>query len=149
MIILFWVVMILFSIVKTKIVHYSSMAWFPVSYLAATVLYSYLNGALQWNRWLTIGIAIIGGVLALLITALPLVGMNAADLIPYIKDRFAAANLTAPSRMAGLGMDDRDGVWTDHSGFVSTAAKTARRQCGDLVFWRPGFVVVCVTGDCS
>ena len=101
MIILFWVVMILFSIVKTKIVHYSSMAWFPVSYLAATVLYRYLNGALQWNRWLTIGIAVIGGVLALLITALPLVGMNAADLIPYIKDRFAAANLTAPVEWQG------------------------------------------------
>ncbi|RCR68046.1 ArnT family glycosyltransferase [Larkinella punicea] len=101
MIILFWVVMILFSIVKTKIVHYSSMAWFPVSYLAATVLYQYLNGALKWNRWLTIGIAVIGGVLALLITALPLVGMNAADLIPYIKDRFAAANLTAPVEWQG------------------------------------------------
>jgi 4-amino-4-deoxy-L-arabinose transferase-like glycosyltransferase len=101
MIILFWVVMILFSIVKTKIVHYSSMAWFPVSYLAATVLYSYLNGALQWNRWLTTGIAIIGGVLALLIAALPLVGMNATELIPYIKDRFAAANLTAPVEWQG------------------------------------------------
>ncbi|MFC5410773.1 ArnT family glycosyltransferase [Larkinella bovis] len=96
MIILFWVVMILFSIVRTKIVHYSSMAWFPVSYLAATVLYQYVNGRLSWNRWLTVGIALIGGVLALLITALPLAGMHSADLIPLIKDRFAAANLTAP-----------------------------------------------------
>ncbi|MFD1142587.1 glycosyltransferase family 39 protein [Larkinella insperata] len=101
MVILFWVVMILFSIVKTKIVHYSSMAWFPVSYLAATVLYGYLKGQLSWNRWLTGGIAIIGGVLGLLIAALPLVGMNAAALIPHIKDRFAAANLTAPVEWAG------------------------------------------------
>lgn len=101
MVILFWVVMILFSIVKTKIVHYSSMAWFPVSYLAATVLYRYLNGQLQWNRWLTIGIALIGGVLGLLIAALPLIGMNAAELIPLIKDRFAAANLTAPVEWQG------------------------------------------------
>ncbi|MGV3559902.1 ArnT family glycosyltransferase [Larkinella arboricola] len=101
MVILFWVVMILFSIVKTKIVHYSSMAWFPVSYLAATVLYSYLKGQLSWNRWLTVGIAVIGGVLGLLIAVLPLVGMNAAELIPHIKDRFAAANLTAPVEWAG------------------------------------------------
>jgi 4-amino-4-deoxy-L-arabinose transferase-like glycosyltransferase len=101
MIILFWVVMILFSIVKTKIVHYSSMAWFPVSYLAATVLYGYLNGQLKWNRWLTAGIAIIGGFLALLIAVLPLIGMHIADLIPYIKDRFAAANLTAPVEWQG------------------------------------------------
>src|SRR5450759_3116350 len=32
MLILFWVVMILFSVVKTKIVHYSSLAYFPLSY---------------------------------------------------------------------------------------------------------------------
>ncbi|GAB3269151.1 phospholipid carrier-dependent glycosyltransferase [Larkinella harenae] len=101
MIILFWVVMILFSIVKTKIVHYSSMAWFPVSYLAVTVLYGYLNGSVRWNRWLTVGIALIGSLLGLLITTLPLVGMNAAELIPHIKDRFAAANLTAPVEWAG------------------------------------------------
>ncbi|RRA98821.1 ArnT family glycosyltransferase [Larkinella rosea] len=101
MVILFWVVMILFSIVKTKIVHYSSMAWFPVSYLAATVLYSYLNGPLKWNRWLTVGIGIIGGVLGLLITALPLVGMHAAELTPYIKDPFAVANLSAPVEWQG------------------------------------------------
>ncbi|MGA0556960.1 ArnT family glycosyltransferase [Larkinella sp. VNQ87] len=101
MVILFWVVMVLFSIVKTKIVHYSSMAWFPVSYLAATVLYQYIAGKLPWNRWLTVGIALIGGVLGLLMAALPLVGMHAADLIPHIKDRFAAANLTAPVEWAG------------------------------------------------
>ncbi|WP_460672876.1 ArnT family glycosyltransferase [Larkinella ripae] len=101
MLILFWVVMILFSIVKTKIVHYSSMAWFPVSYLAATVLYGYVTGSLKWNRGLTIGIAVIGGVLAVLLAALPLIGMHAADLIPHIKDRFAAANLTAPAEWKG------------------------------------------------
>ena len=32
--ILFWVVLILFTIVSTKIVHYSSLAYFPLSYLA-------------------------------------------------------------------------------------------------------------------
>jgi len=35
MMVLFWVVMILFTIVTTKIVHYSSMAYLPLSYLAA------------------------------------------------------------------------------------------------------------------
>ena len=33
--ILFWVVLILFTIVSTKIVHYSSLAYFPLSYLAS------------------------------------------------------------------------------------------------------------------
>ncbi|WP_266369119.1 ArnT family glycosyltransferase [Tellurirhabdus rosea] len=101
MVILFWVVMILFSIVKTKIVHYSSMAWFPVSFLAASVIYGYLEGKVKWNRGLTAGLASIGILLAILLTALPIVGMNANALIPYVKDRFAAANLTAPVEWMG------------------------------------------------
>ena len=32
---LFWVVLILFTVVSTKIVHYSSLAYFPLSYLAS------------------------------------------------------------------------------------------------------------------
>ena len=36
---LFWVVLILFSIVTTKIIHYSSMCYVPLSYLAAQYLY--------------------------------------------------------------------------------------------------------------
>lgn len=43
MLILFWVVMILFTIVKTKIVHYSSLAYFPLSFLAATYIYEMVN----------------------------------------------------------------------------------------------------------
>lgn len=36
--ILFWVVLIVFSIVKTKIIHYSSLAYFPMSFLAALTI---------------------------------------------------------------------------------------------------------------
>ena len=35
MLVLFWVVLVLFSIVKTKIVHYSSLCYFPLTFLAA------------------------------------------------------------------------------------------------------------------
>jgi 4-amino-4-deoxy-L-arabinose transferase-like glycosyltransferase len=35
MLILFWVVLVLFSIVKTKIVHYSALCYFPLTFLAA------------------------------------------------------------------------------------------------------------------
>lgn len=34
MLVLFWVVLILFSLVKTKIVHYSSLCYFPITFLA-------------------------------------------------------------------------------------------------------------------
>jgi hypothetical protein len=42
---LFWVVLILFSIVKTKILHYSSLAYFPLTYLGALTLWR----AIRWN----------------------------------------------------------------------------------------------------
>ncbi|MEZ0608601.1 ArnT family glycosyltransferase [Fibrella sp. WM1] len=95
MVVLFWVVMILFSIVKTKIVHYSSMAWFPVSYLAARHIADLLVGRVAWNRWLTAGLLFIGVLLGLLLTALPVVGRFKTALIPYINDPFAVANLQA------------------------------------------------------
>lgn len=47
---LFWVVLILFTIVKSKIVHYSSMCYFPLTYLAAVVIYHIYEGNITFNR---------------------------------------------------------------------------------------------------
>ncbi|MCB0814342.1 MAG: glycosyltransferase family 39 protein, partial [Flavobacteriales bacterium] len=47
MLILFWVVLILFTIVKSKIVHYSSMCYFPMSYLAALYLHRLWQGEVK------------------------------------------------------------------------------------------------------
>lgn len=101
MVALFWVVMIVFSIVKTKIVHYSSLAWFPVSYLAAYHLYQVITGQIKWKRATTVGLLIVGGLLGLVLTAAPLVGMHKDVLIPYIKDPFAVANLEAKVSWGG------------------------------------------------
>ncbi len=95
MVALFWVVMVLFSIVKTKIVHYSSMAWFPVSYLAAWHLHNLLAGRAVWRWPLTAGLVVVGGLLGLVLTLLPVVGQFKSVLIPYINDPFAVANLQA------------------------------------------------------
>ncbi len=92
----FWVVMILFSIVTTKIVHYSSMAYFPVSFLAAKFLYDWLTDKVSWNKWTSFGLISIGFILSLVLAAIPYIGMNAEKFIPLIKDRFAAKNLEAP-----------------------------------------------------
>jgi 4-amino-4-deoxy-L-arabinose transferase-like glycosyltransferase len=53
-IILFFVHLILFSIVKTKIVHYSSLCYLPLSFLAAYHLYKIHSGELSihtWQKW--------------------------------------------------------------------------------------------------
>jgi 4-amino-4-deoxy-L-arabinose transferase-like glycosyltransferase len=39
MLVLFWVVLILFSIVQTKIVHYSSLCYYPMSFIGAISVY--------------------------------------------------------------------------------------------------------------
>ena len=97
----FWVVMILFSVVTTKIVHYSSMAYFPVSFLAAKFLYDWTNDKVSWNKWLTFGLLSTGFILSFMLTAVPYVGMNVERFIPLIKDKFVAKNLEAPVEWQG------------------------------------------------
>ena len=91
--ILFWVVLILFSLVQSKIVHYSSMCYFPLTFLAADELYRL--GERKGARWMAWMVGIIGFSLGIAFTALPIVGMDPDVIIPYIKDPFAVANFEA------------------------------------------------------
>lgn len=93
--ILFWVVLILFSIVKTKIVHYSSLCYFPLTYLAALQIYRISTGQIKIKRTVQVLMLILGSLIAIAITALPIVGLNKQKLIPYIDDPFAVGNLQA------------------------------------------------------
>lgn len=99
---LFWVVLILFSIVKSKIVHYSSMCYFPLTFLAALVLDKILRGEITFARWMKILLAVVGGLFVLATVAMPFVGMNADTLKPLFKDPFAQANLDADVHWSGL-----------------------------------------------
>lgn len=103
MLILFWVTLLLFSIVKTKIVHYSSLCYFPLTYLAAVSFYHLYRRKWNlpaWNKWLQ---AITGLLLSILI-----IGVTFIDqLKPYllqpgkIRDPFARANLAAQVEWTG------------------------------------------------
>ena len=114
--ILFWVVLILFSIVKTKIIHYSSLCYFPLTYLAAFQLHRLGNEPLKLKKWVKAIMLFIGSLLAIVITALPIAGINKEKLIPYIQDPFAVANLQAnvPWSYAECtwGMIYLLGIWT-------------------------------------
>jgi len=93
--VLFWVVLLLFSIVKTKIVHYSSLCYFPLSFLAALQVHRLLEGRFTLKGWNITFMLVIGLVLGIAISLLPLVGIYKVELIPHIGDRFAKANLEA------------------------------------------------------
>lgn len=90
---LFFTVLIVFSISQTKIVHYSSLCYYPIAFLGAYTLLRYfkthsrlgLGVKLQWS---VLGILLGGG-----IVALGSVEKWKQYLIPYIKDTFAVANI--------------------------------------------------------
>lgn len=64
--ILFWVVLILFSIVNTKIIHYSSLAYFPLAYFAARgVTAGYTSKDWPWVKNGSVLIWFLYGILAL------------------------------------------------------------------------------------
>jgi 4-amino-4-deoxy-L-arabinose transferase-like glycosyltransferase len=113
--IMFWVVLILFSIVKTKIVHYSSLCYFPLTFLGALQLYRLSNEPQALKKWIKGLTLFIGTVFAILITAIPIVGINKEKLIPLIDDPFAVGNLRAnvPWSYAecGWGLLYLAGIW--------------------------------------
>ena len=71
-------VLILFSIVQTKIIHYSSMAYFPISYIAAIAIYS----SSFWNeKWLKRILSIIFFFLIIAMILLPIFGKNIETIL--------------------------------------------------------------------
>ncbi len=102
MLILFWVVLILFSIVHTKIIHYSSMAWFPVTFLGAYFIHNLLEKRLTWKLYVSLTVGTIGYFIAFLFIVFPFFAMNIKKLIPYVNDSFAKGNMEAEVNWSGF-----------------------------------------------
>lgn len=104
MLILFWVVLILFSIVKTKIVHYSSLCYFPLTFLAALAIRDLLNGSLPWRKWLSALLIMFASIFAITVSVLPMIDLFKGKIIDsgIIKDDFAVANLQADVKWTGF-----------------------------------------------
>jgi hypothetical protein len=102
--ILFWVVLILFTLVNTKIAHYSSLAYFPVTFLGSYYLYHWLESKKSEPRWLRILLLVIASIWALLVIAIPFVGKNAQKIIDkqLINDSFTLGNLEATVHWSGF-----------------------------------------------
>ncbi len=99
---LFWVVMILFSLVQSKIVHYSSLCYLPLSFLSAVVLYNAQKPDKKFSSLFFYLSLFIGGLLVSLTVLLPFVGKNINIIKPlFEKDIFAQANLEAQVHWSG------------------------------------------------
>lgn len=96
MVVLFWVTLLLFSIVKTKIVHYSSLCWFPLTAIASMYLSDIFNNKVRrMHIFFKLLIGIIGIILSLVLMAIPFALINKAAWVHLLDDPFARANLQA------------------------------------------------------
>lgn len=92
---IFWVVLVLFSVVESKIVHYSSMCYFPLTYLATLVMYHLYTKKLSFPSWMGIVLWAFGFVYVSVIIAFTILGQRIERLGEWVNDPFAKANLEA------------------------------------------------------
>lgn len=95
MVYLLLVVLILFSIVQTKILHYSSLCNFPITFLAAYYLNHLFDGKLKWTWKQTTPLLTIGVLIVVAVTGGIFVMQRPDVFINYIKDDFAKECLRA------------------------------------------------------
>jgi 4-amino-4-deoxy-L-arabinose transferase-like glycosyltransferase len=101
--ILLAVVLVVFSIVKTKIVHYSSLAYFPLTWLAAHYIYQVITEKGVINRFSRVSAAIVGTVWLVAVLSIVLLMLSKDWILSsgLIKDAFTTANLQAEVSWSG------------------------------------------------
>ncbi len=102
--ILFWLVLIVFTIVKTKIVHYSSLCYLPLTFLAADWLTLKIEAQEPvFKKSTKILFWVLVGLIALLPIALPVLVFFPKVLEPlFSKDPFARETLFADAGWTGF-----------------------------------------------
>ncbi|MEO6303671.1 MAG: glycosyltransferase family 39 protein [Bacteroidia bacterium] len=100
---LFWVVLLLFSFVKTKIVHYSSLCYFPLTFVAAIGIIQNFE-RLKFHTIVKIIYWLVAGLFTLLLAAIGSINILKPYLINsnLIKDEFALQNLQADVKWTGF-----------------------------------------------
>ena len=102
----FWVVLVLFSIVNTKIVHYSSFCYFPITFIGAYVMRLQIKkGEAYGKKIIGFAFTLIGGVVSAAFVLIPLAMFSKnswmSTMESSIQDPFAWANLHAPVEWSG------------------------------------------------
>ena len=105
MIYLFWVVLLLFTfVVQTKILHYSSMCYFPLTYLAAHTLYQILSGEKKLHKIFYIIGLVISSVAGIAFILIAFIEKFKTQIISsgIIKDDFGMACLNTQVNWTGF-----------------------------------------------
>ena len=99
-----WVVIVVFSIATTKIVHYSSLAYFPISFLGADTLLWLEQTSQRLARWIRLMGVSIGLCITGVLIALPLAALYRSNFYSFVHDPFILANLSLDVPWSRLDM---------------------------------------------
>ena len=104
MVYLFWVVLILFSFVQSKIIHYSSLCYFPLTFLCAHFLYHLVKNRAHIRKWNVIALISISILYGMAIIAASYIDSYKTAIIEsgLIKHAFAIGNLEADGQWKGF-----------------------------------------------
>lgn len=104
MITLFVVVLVVFSAVTTKIVHYSSMAYIPLTYLAATQIHAMIRGRRQWGRGHQLAVLMVCILLTAVSVIVPWAFMNSSWMLslPSFRDAFLRSAMSRSVSWIGI-----------------------------------------------
>jgi len=104
MILLFWVVLVLFSIVETKIIHYSSLCYFPLTFFAAQSVHKLWHANSKWSGWHSFLILFIGGLFSIVLILAALANCFKEEILAakWINDDFALENFKSAVPWNGL-----------------------------------------------
>jgi len=135
MIILFSTVLVVFSIVRTKVAHYSSLCWLPLTYLGAYVVYKIINDRIKNFRWLNVMYAVMGVLIGLAVTLLPYLAERRESLIEmgFFKDPLTQASLR--TEVGWTGFESLIGIlFMGGVGFFLVTMRKRRKAAYILMF---------------
>lgn len=119
---LFWTAFVLFSIVQTKIVHYSSLCYFPLTYLGSVTIWR----AIRWDirpKVTALLLPVVGVLFGLAVLVIPFFGKNTL----FLQSFFA----NDPFALAALAADVEWEYWQGLPGLLLVVASLA-----GLYFWQ-------------
>jgi len=104
MIVVFCVVLVLFTVVETKIVHYSSMCYFPLSFLAALQIYRQLSSKDRLRVFEKVLLVFVATVFAIGLAVFSQIDRIKSLIIDrnIVSDAFAIGNLQADGNWLGF-----------------------------------------------
>lgn len=145
MIVLFAVVMVVFSIVKTKIIHYSSMTYLPLTFLAAVAIHRWVLDRERWSVTTTTALLLMCIIWSALAAAVPLALINSTWLLSFASFRDVFLRASVQQAVAWTGFEPLIGIILLCGGLVAVALMRAahRRMLAISVLF--GSVIAFVT----